>query len=152
VKIAPADAAGTATDSMLDDTVMPYLYCEKHGQEHLARTVEHQDELRQEGESVLAVTGTLITGIWLCDRCNAELDKGDRAVWVYAFPSHCRPDLYDYDFGYELEYFAMTKSDTATVYGADWPDDSIRNRRITRRRQVRQPKTPVCALDLFGKK
>jgi hypothetical protein len=137
---------------MLDDTAMPYLYCEQHGQQHLERTDGHQDELRQEGESVLAVTGTLISGIWLCDRCNAELDKGQRATLVSAFPSHCRRDLYDYDFGYELEYFAMTKSDTATVYGADWPDDSVSNRPTPRRRQARQPKEPLCALDLFGKK
>ena len=106
---------------------MPYLYCEQHGQEHQAGTISRQEELRQEGESVLIVGGTLVSGPWRCDRCNARLAKGDRAVWVYAFPSHCRGTLYDYDFAYEREYFAMRKSDTAAVYGADWPDDSDRH-------------------------
>ncbi len=127
---------------------MPQLYCEQHGQEREADTIEHQDELRQEGETVLVISGTLATGPWLCDRCNAPLGKGDRATLVSAFPSHCRDDLHGYDFGYERQYFAMTANDQATAYGADWPDDSIRKRRITGRREARPRREPLCALDL----
>lgn len=130
---------------------MPYLYCEPHGQEHQAGTISRQEELRQEGESVLIVSGTLVSGPWRCDRCNAKLAQGDRAVWVYAFPSHCRDTLYDYDFGYEREYFAMRKTDKAAVYGADWPDDSISHRRDIRRGETRPRRKPVCALDLRPK-
>jgi hypothetical protein len=124
---------------------MPRLYCQQHGQEQEAAALASQDAYRQEGESVLVVSGTLIGGLWQCDRCNATLRKGDRATLVSAFPSHSRPDLYGYDLGYELEYFAMTKSDTATAYGAPWPDDSISRRRSSARRQ--KPKEPLCALD-----
>ncbi len=127
---------------------MPYLYCQQHGQQQEASTIARQDELRMEDESVLIVSGTLISGSWLCDSCNAQLGKGDRATLVSAFPSHCRDDLYHYDFGYERQYFAMTGSDTATAYGADWPDDSFRKRRMTGRGQARPRREPLWALDL----
>jgi hypothetical protein len=107
---------------------MPSLYCEQHGREQESRTIARQDDFRHADESVLIVSGTLTGGPWLCDRCNADLGKGDRAVLLSAFPSHCRDELFDYDFGYERQYFAMTGSDTAAAYGADWPDDSIRRR------------------------
>ena len=109
---------------------MPYLYCEKHGREREAGIIEQQDEYREAAENMLVAGGTLVSGPWLCDSCNAQLRKGDTAVLVSAFPSHCRDDLYGYDFGYERQYFAMKASDTATAYGAEWPDDSIRRRRI----------------------
>ena len=79
---------------------------------------------------------TLVTGPWLCDRCGDEIRKGDQAVLVSAFPSHCRDELHDYDFGYERQYFAMNRRDTATAYGADWPDDSIGGRRTPLKRMV----------------
>ena len=82
--------------------------------------------------------------------CDAQLRKGDQAMLVSAFPGHCRDDLYDYDFGYERQYFAMNRSDKATAYGADWPDDSISNRRHVRR-PARPYKKPLCALDLQPK-
>jgi hypothetical protein len=125
---------------------MPYLYCEKHGREHEAGIIEQQDVYRQADETVLVISGTLIYGAFHCDQCNATLLDDDTATLVAAFPSHCRDDLHDYDFGYERQYFAMKESDTATAYGAEWPDDSIRNRRKPSR-PARQPKKPLCALD-----
>jgi hypothetical protein len=107
---------------------MPYLYCEKDGREHERSSVEQKAVYRQADESVLIVKGRLISGPWRCDKCNAHLKQGDSATLVSAFPSHCRDQLYDYDFGYERQYFAMKPSDTATVYGSEWPDDSIRDR------------------------
>ncbi len=127
---------------------MPYLYCEKHGREREAGIIKREDEYRRADETVLVASGTLISDRWQCDRCNAPLRKGDAAWLVSAFPSHCRDDLHDYDFGYELQYFAMTGSDAATAYGAEWPDDSISKRRITGGKKARQVKQPLCALDL----
>jgi hypothetical protein len=129
---------------------MSYLYCDKHGREREAGIVEQQDAYRQAGEMVLVVSGTLATGPWQCDGCNATLGKGKRATLVSAFPSPCRHELYDYDFAYELGYFAMTRNDTATAYGAPWPDDSIRNRRKVSC-TVKQAKPPLCALDFRRK-
>ena len=126
---------------------MPYLYCEKHGREHEAGIIERQAEHRHNDEIVLIVSGRLTSGPWRCDRCSAQLRKGNRAVLLSAFPGHCREELYGYDFGYERQYFAMNRSDKATAYGADWPDDSI----ITRRKVSRPPKRPLCALDLLPK-
>ncbi len=127
---------------------MPYLYCEKHGREHEAGIIERQEEHRREDEIVLVASGTLTSGPWQCDRCGDELRKGDQAMLLSAFPGHCREDLYGYDFGYERQYFAMTKTDTATAYGAGWPDDSISNRRKLSR-PARPPRKPLCALDLL---
>jgi hypothetical protein len=126
---------------------MPYLYCERHGQEHEADIVGRQDELRQEGEIVLVVSGRLNRGTWECDRCSAPLRPGDRSTLITAFSSHCLGELYDYNFAYEREYFAMSQSDRAAVYGADWPDDSIKTRRDVSRREAGPRRRPPCALD-----
>jgi hypothetical protein len=77
---------------------------------------------------VQVASGTLVSGPWHCDSRNAA-QEGDPVTLVSAFPSHCRDDLYNYDFGYERQYFAMKGSDTATTYGAKWPDDSVGRRR-----------------------
>jgi hypothetical protein len=127
---------------------MPHLYCDRHGQERKAAIVMQQNEYQREGETVLVVHGRLISGPWLCDRCNDELRKGDPAYLISAFPAHCHEDLYEYDFGYERAYFAMKKSDQATAYGAPWPDDSLRNRRKAIKAEPRHAQ-PLCALDLF---
>jgi hypothetical protein len=127
---------------------MPYLYCEKHGREHEAHIVEQQEVYREADESVLIASGALISGPWQCDSCNARLREGDQAVLVSAFPSHCRDELYGYDFGYERQYFAFSQGDTATAYGADWPDDSIRKRRKLSS-PARPPNGLLCALDLI---
>ena len=58
---------------------MPRLYCERHGQEHQARVIGNDAIYRGEGESVLIVAGTLITGGWLCDQCNRPLRRGKAA-------------------------------------------------------------------------
>jgi hypothetical protein len=107
---------------------MPRLYCDRDGRSEEARTIERQETYRDADECVLVVHGTLVSGPWLCDRCNAQLTEGDRAWLVSAFPSHCRDELHGYDFGYERQYFAMTADDRATDYGAAWPDDTIRVR------------------------
>jgi hypothetical protein len=126
---------------------MPYLYCQKHGREREAGIIERQDDYREADETVLVASGTLVSGPWLCDRCNAQLRPGHTAVLVSAFPSLWRSDLYDYDFGYERQYFAMNESDTATAYGVEWPDDSIRKRRKVNR-PAPPPRNPLCALDI----
>jgi hypothetical protein len=125
---------------------MPCLYCEQHGREREAEIIERQEQYRQTDETVLVVSGTLASGQWLCDSCDARLSKGDRATLVSAFPGYCHDDLRDYDFGYEQQYFAMKESDTATAYGAEWPDGSIMNRRKPSR-PARPPQKPLCALD-----
>lgn len=130
---------------------MPYLHCEKHGPEREAVTAANQEEYRQLGESVLIVKGTLISGPWRCDRCNAVLDKGDPATLHSAFPAHCREDLYQYDFDYEQDYFAMKNSDQAIVYGAPWPDDSITKRRLaSQEERRRREQRSLSAHDLFS--
>ena len=96
---------------------MPYLSCETHGKEHEALTRKRQGEYRQEGESVLVVNGTLISGPWRCDRCNARLGRGNRAWLVTAFPRNFAEDLGGYDYGDERRYFAMGQAEV-TLYGA----------------------------------
>jgi hypothetical protein len=127
---------------------MPYLYCEAHGRSREEEIAYCQEEYRQAVESLLVVSGRLISGPWRCDQCNAELRKGMAATLVSCFPGHWHDTLFDYDFGNERQYFAMSKADTARVYGAPWPDDSIRNRRISSRAS-REDAAPLCALDLF---
>jgi hypothetical protein len=127
---------------------MPYLYCEKRGREREAGIIERQADYRQADEIVLVVSGTLVSGPWLCDSCNVQLREGHRAWLVSAFPSHCRDELYEYDFGYERQYFAMKPTEAATAYGVPWPDDSIRSRRNARR-PARAPTKPILALDLL---
>jgi len=126
---------------------MPRLLCETHGREEEADTICDQDKYRDAGECVLVVSGTLISGPWLCDRCNAEMAVGKTAYLFSAFPVWVAEGLVDYDFGYECAYFAMGKTDTATVYGADWPDDSIRRRRLGKRTAGTRQSPPLCALD-----
>ena len=126
---------------------MPRLYCEAHGREREVDIIANQDMYREEGEAVLVVKGRLSSGPFLCDRCNAGLDIGDRASLISSFPKHFYDSLHGYDFSYELAYFAMTKNDEAASYGAQWPDDSIRHRRPVRRKQP--ARRPICALDLF---
>lgn len=126
---------------------MPYLYCEKHGREHEAGIIGRQDDYRQADETVLVVSGTLVSGPWQCDSCNSQLRPGSTAVLISAFPSHCRDELCGYDFAYERQYFAMGERDHAAAYGAAWPDDSIRNRQKARPTRPTRSKQPICALD-----
>jgi hypothetical protein len=91
----------------------------KHGREREAGIIERQEVYWQEGETVLVASGTLTTGPWLCDKCNAQIRPGTTAVLVRAFPRLWRSDLYDYAFGYERQYFAMNEGDTVAAYGAE---------------------------------
>ena len=127
---------------------MPRLYCDTHGREEEAEIIANQDEYRQAGESVLVVSGKLISGAFVCDRCNRELAAGQPAWLISAMPGWVAEGLTDYDFGHERVYFAMAKTDTATAYGIDWPDDSIRRRRPFRRYGRRDKSPPLCALDI----
>ena len=131
---------------------MPRLLCEKHGREEEAETVRDQERHREADECILVVRGKLISGAWNCDRCNRELRAGATAYLRTGLPRWVAEGLIDYDFGYEREYFAMGKADTATVYGADWPDDSIRKRRRIDRTARPHKSPPLCALDFPKKK
>jgi hypothetical protein len=99
---------------------MPYLFCKQHGKEHVARSKEEQDNYRLLGETVLIVRGTLISGPWRCDRCNAPLKRRQKAWLVTAFPRHFAEDLEAYDYAYERQYFRIDKAEVK-VYGADPP-------------------------------
>lgn len=96
---------------------MPYLFCKRHGRQHEASSRGSQEEYQQIGETVVIVSGTLISGPWQCDRCNAALNKGDAAYLVAAYPSHYADELAAYDYGYERRYFQVEKA-TVKVYGA----------------------------------
>jgi hypothetical protein len=100
---------------------MPILYCDRHGKEHEARVIERWKFYRDEGESVLIVTGRLTTGPWLCDRCNATLRRGRRAYLISAFTRYWTEGMDEYDFTYERGYFAMKGEERVAVYGAAWP-------------------------------
>ena len=93
------------------------------------RTARDQEKYRDAGECVLVVSGRLISEPWYCDRCDQELTVGSTAYLVTALPGWIADGMTDYEFAYERQYFAMTPSDQAIVYGSEWPDDSIRNRR-----------------------
>ena len=112
---------------------MPYLFCLVHGPAREAGTIVMQDELRAEGECVLVIEGSLCTGPWRCDSCNAQLAIGDRAWLKAAFPRHVYDDLVEYDFSYERDYFALTPGDRVASYGMEWPDDSLQPGRIAER-------------------
>jgi hypothetical protein len=99
---------------------MPTLYCDSHGRDHEDTTVKNQELYRQEGESVLIVRGTLISGPFHCDRCNAVLKKGQPATLLMAYPGWMTESMTDYEFLYESRYFAIEKAEVA-VYGTDWP-------------------------------
>lgn len=124
---------------------MPRLYCEAHGRDHEAATVENQELYRQEGETVLIVRGRLRSGPWLCDKCNALLSKGRRATFTVAYPLHITETVQEYDFAYEQRYFDMENAELA-VYGAAWPVLMVprSGHWAGRPRQQR----PLCALDL----
>ncbi len=107
---------------------MPYLYCKQHGRAREKEIIEQEKVYSQAGEIVMVVKGKLNTGPWVCEVCNATLNTGDPAFLVTGFLSPL-PDLKNYAFAYERDYFAMNKIDTATAYGANWPDDSLHNRR-----------------------
>ena len=102
---------------------MATLFCEPHGREHEARVIGQQAIYRQEGETILIVKGKLISGGWLCDRCNAPLEKGNPACLLVVFPRWITEQIPGYDFIREREYFAVEKAEVA-VYGAEWPGGS----------------------------
>jgi hypothetical protein len=99
---------------------MPYLFCAEHGKEHEASCKDEQENYRLLGETVLVVSGTLISGPWRCDRCNAPLKRSQKAWLVTAFPRHFAEDLERYDYAYERQYFRIDKAE-ARVYGAEPP-------------------------------
>ena len=132
---------------------MPYLFCPTHGKKHEAATLASQDELRALGECVLVVEGRLTSSGWLCDSCNATLDKGQKAWLHAAFPAHLRDNLADYDFSYERDYFALTPGDRVAAYGAPWPDDSLRPDRIAQSIAEEQPlqRRAISATELMAR-
>lgn len=99
---------------------MARLFCEHDGLEYEERVIRQASIYRQEGESILIVKGKLISGGWLCDRCNAPLGKGKPAYLATAFPRWITQQMADYDFIQERQYFAVGKAEVA-VYGAEWP-------------------------------
>lgn len=99
---------------------MPYLFCETHGQEQEAESIAQQDEYRELGETVLIVSGRLISGPWQCDRCQAPLGKGRTAHLHVSFSRSFAGMLGDYDYRYEAGYFDMGTARVA-VYGARPP-------------------------------
>ncbi len=105
---------------------MPYLYCEKHGEEYEAAARAKQDTYRQLGDIVLVVKGRLLSGpCYLCAHCYTELGKGQRACLIREF-SHMvnREALEQYDFTYERYYFAAPHAEAAS-YGARWPGGDV---------------------------
>lgn len=96
---------------------MPYLLCQTHGEEHEASCQEEQETYRQLGETVVIVSGTLISGPWKCDRCGAALKKGTMAHLLTAYPRHFADELTDYDYGNEQRYFKVEKA-AVNIYGA----------------------------------
>ena len=131
---------------------MPYLFCETHGREHEAGAAGREEAYRKEGETVLTMRGTLISGPWQCDRgtCGAPLRKGMRAYLASAFPAWIADQLEDYDFAYEQRYFAIKQAE-GKLYGAKCPGlaAALAGRRSTRPATHRRAE-PLCALDLFG--
>jgi hypothetical protein len=104
---------------------MASLYCERDGKEYEAWTKTEDETMRQAGESELIVLGTLTSGPWRCDKCNAKLNRGDKALFSAIFPKEVTERLVRYDFSYEKEYFALDGSDKLTLYGARWPGGSL---------------------------
>jgi hypothetical protein len=99
---------------------MPHLFCTTHGEKHGASCREDQEEYRRLGETVVIVRGTLISGPWHCDRCNARLKKGDTAWLMTAFPSYYAEQLTGYDYRHERQYFRVERA-IVKVYGAISP-------------------------------
>jgi hypothetical protein len=77
---------------------------------------ETEEEYRRLGETIVTVSGTLISGPWHCDRCNARLKKGAAATLMTAFPRNCAAELADYDYGNERQYFRVEQA-AVTAYG-----------------------------------
>ncbi|MFO0890929.1 MAG: hypothetical protein U0790_17520 [Isosphaeraceae bacterium] len=100
---------------------MSSLYCKIHGRQKEAEAISDNDSMCKAGESVLIVHGRLISGPWLCDRCNAELNEGTEAYFEAIYPSTVTEGIFAYDFSYEREYFALDDEDDMAVYGAPWP-------------------------------
>jgi hypothetical protein len=99
---------------------MPRLYCAECGKQEHAKSVQNRERYQQEGETVLIVTGKLISGPWMCDRCNGGIAVGKQAFLVRAFPKWMIEELHVYDYVYEREYFATEEIEVMT-YGVDWP-------------------------------
>ena len=99
---------------------MPYLYCEKHGEEREAPLRERSRESFN-GEGVVVVKSNLISGPWLCDSCNRTLNKGDPASIVSFLTEEMADNFYAYDFSYERNYFEFEGDDVA-LYGPEWPE------------------------------
>jgi hypothetical protein len=99
---------------------MPYLFCEPHGQEHEATSLEEQENYRLLGEAVLIVSGALNSGSWYCDRCQTRLKKGQTAYLMTAFPNHFAEEFDRYDYAYERQYFQIDRA-KARIYGAAPP-------------------------------
>jgi hypothetical protein len=102
---------------------MPYLYCAADGKGHENRVIAQQDYYRQAGESVLVVHGTLKSGPWKCDKCNARLKRGDAATLLSAIPRSIAEGMDSYVFAYERRYFDMKRAGVK-VYGAKCPGAS----------------------------
>lgn len=100
---------------------MPYLYCELHGREKEAEAAGSRAVHRDEGATVLIVAGALKSGPWHCDRCNARLGKGARAVLLTPLPAWITERYCHYDFAHEKRYFAMKGGERIATYGALWP-------------------------------
>jgi hypothetical protein len=135
---------------------MPHLYCEKHGKKDEAETARDSDFYRGEGESVVIVAGKLMSGPWACDRCNATLLSGNTAYLASSFPAWVSDSTTEYDFAYEREYFAASKSRVA-VYGAPWPAVAAFASippagRPGAPAAKHRPTRPICALDLLQPK
>ena len=62
---------------------MPYLFCETHGREHEAGAAGREEAYRKEGETVLTMRGTLISGPWQCDRgtCGIRSARACEPTW-----------------------------------------------------------------------
>lgn len=130
---------------------MPYLYCEQHGQAHEADTIENQERYREEGETVLIVSGPLKTGPWLCDSCNNQIARGSTAYLLSPLPGWITESTDKYGLVYERQYFAMKGKERIAVYGAAWPGigesgGRVRGSRGPARTAKREP---ICALDLL---
>lgn len=100
---------------------MPRLLCIEHGREHEAAAKTQRQVGGDDSESVLFVTGTLISGPWHCDKCNARLDRGGTASLMSFVDGRSGSGIPDYDIGYERRYFAMRGKEKVAVYGAACP-------------------------------
>lgn len=126
---------------------MARLYCEEHGRQDEAQTIERQEHYRQEGETVLIIAGRLKSGPWLCDRCNDTLDRGSVAYLVTGLPRWITESEPRYDFAHERRYFRIDQAEVS-VYGAAWPAITAASRRTTGRPANGRGQRPLCALDM----